>query len=163
MTPHWTANFPADACREAVKWCRQFATPQAAWDACDRSDQMIWLVFRLAGGFGSTSHRRACGVLGAIVKSALDYVPAGEHSLAAAIRLVERYASGEEITREELEGAYIDALAAADATAAVAFAADAAARAADATTNTFDALDAAYAGQCNAIRRHMPEAPKLGG
>ena len=44
MTKHWTVELERlGACPEAVAWCRDYATPQAAWDACQRGDWMAWL------------------------------------------------------------------------------------------------------------------------
>ena len=34
----------AGACREAVEWAGQYPTLQAAWDACERGDWMLWWV-----------------------------------------------------------------------------------------------------------------------
>ena len=36
------------ACKPAVDWLREFATPQQAWDACKRGDQMLWLIHKTA-------------------------------------------------------------------------------------------------------------------
>lgn len=32
------------ACSEAIEWAKPYDTLQAAWDACDRSDWMLWLL-----------------------------------------------------------------------------------------------------------------------
>lgn len=46
--------------RPALSW-------QEAWDTCERGDQLVWLVARLAGEYGSPAYRRAVGCLVEIV------------------------------------------------------------------------------------------------
>lgn len=105
MTKHWTESLPDDACDDAVEWAQAYPTPQAAWDACERADWMLWIATRAAGGWGTASHRQIAFAVAACAGTALRYVPAGETRPAAALDLVERYGRGEPVTREALRAA----------------------------------------------------------
>lgn len=37
------------ACSEAIAWAKTYPNLQAAWDACERCDWMIWLINSLSG------------------------------------------------------------------------------------------------------------------
>ena len=89
-----------DACPEAVEWAAQYPTLQAAWDACERGDWMLWLLGKSCGSFGSKSHRRFVRVTCLVVRQVSDkwVDPRSENAVATA----ERYAVGEHITQDEL-------------------------------------------------------------
>jgi len=37
-----------NACGEAIRWASDFDNAQAAWDACERGDWMLWLLGKLS-------------------------------------------------------------------------------------------------------------------
>ena len=42
---HWTDKLvEISACSDAVEWCKQFDTIEIAWQHCERSDWMLWLL-----------------------------------------------------------------------------------------------------------------------
>jgi hypothetical protein len=125
------------ACNEAVKWCSDQPNAQAAWDACEHPDWMVWLLAKTAGEPGSAAHRRVVLLCCDLAATALQYVPQSEKRPAAAIRLARRWARGDAtVTMEVLRLA-------ADAAYTAAYAADAAYTAADA--DAYAAYTAAYA------------------
>ena len=120
----WQTQLTAhDACRETVDWAQSFETFQAAWDACERGDWMLWWIGRTVLGAPMSAERRplvriAC----ACARLALPHLPVGEMRPLATIELAERWAQGDEsVTRDQLYAAY--AYAAADYAAAAAAAA----------------------------------------
>ena len=55
----WLAVEPmASACREAREWAAHFETLQAAWDACERGDWMLWYLWRTQAGEPWSDERR---------------------------------------------------------------------------------------------------------
>lgn len=166
------------ACGEATEWVETQAadTAQAIWDTCTRPDWMLWWAAH--NGIDHELHQLAC----VFARSALQFVPAGEHRPRLAVEAVEGYLTGA-VTAEELErarraawdywhtadaaayataayaGAYA-AAAAADAAYAV-YAADAAADAAayaDAA-NYDQAFKEIRAAQCDVICKALPQIP----
>ena len=74
--PKWiTALKRKDACDEALDWAiaGNYATVQAAWNACERADWMCWL---LVNSYPHTTGQVRL-VLCACARTALRYVPAG--------------------------------------------------------------------------------------
>ena len=133
------------ACPDAVDWAAQHDSPQAAWDACDRGDRMLWIAARLAGDHGSPSHRLVVLAACACARIALRFVPADEPRPAAALALAERYGQGEAITSADLRAAAV----------AAAYAADAAADAATYVAIYADALKS----MAGLVRGIIPEVP----
>lgn len=169
------------ACNEAVKWCSDQPNAQAAWDACEHPDWMVWLLAKTAGEPGSAAHRRVVLLCCDLAATALQYVPQSEKRPAAAIRLARRWARGDatvtmEVLRLAADAAYTAAYAAYDADAyaaadadAYAAAAAAAAAAAYAASYAADAAAAAYAAAyqrtrvrlAGMIRRRYPKPPRI--
>jgi hypothetical protein len=93
------------ACDGAVEWFRASGfAPAEAWDACERSDWLLWLAGRV-GTPESTLRLCACD----IAETVLKYVPAGEDRPRQAIEVARRYAIGE-ATDEELSTAWKSAM-----------------------------------------------------
>jgi hypothetical protein len=160
------------ACNEAVKWCSDQPNAQAAWDACEHPDWMVWLLAKTAGEPGSAAHRRVVLLCCDLAATALQYVPQSEKRPAAAIRLARRWARGDAtVTMEVLRlAAYAAYTAAAASAAAASAAADAAAAAAAyAASYAADAAAAAYAAAyqrtrvrlAGMIRRRYPKPPRI--
>lgn len=107
MKSHWTVNLEAiGACEDAVEWARGYKSFAEAWEACERADWLAWLVMRVAGPFGSETHRRASALVGRLAATAP--APKGEKPDSPrleALGLVERYGRGEAVTRDELRAA----------------------------------------------------------
>ena len=165
------------ACSEAVEWAKGYPTLQAAWDACERADWMLWLVARVDGEIRPVTRLAMC----ACARTALRYVPAGEDQPLRAIETGERFARGE-ATAEEMADARADAGAVmADdwATVAAYWATVAAESTGDAGAAwvaagaAWVARNAALAGVCARcaahremaaiVREHIPVAPKVEG
>ena len=174
------------ACSEAIEWCRG---REAAWDACERGDWMLWLCGRLAGPPGSDSRKPLVLAACECARLSLHLVPAGEDRPRRAIETAEAWCRGEatldQVRRAATAAATAagwaagwaaaDAAAAAAADAAYAAAAAAAdwapdaaaAAAADAAAAAVAAFvaDAAFAStlkQCaDIVRRHYPTCPLL--
>ncbi len=136
------------ACGEAKEFAAKYESLQAAWEACDNPEWLLWLLLRTAGEWGSESHRRAVGVLVECVRPAMQYVPAGETRPQAAMDLLSRYARGEAVDRAAAWAASAAAWAAARAASAASAAAWAATRAASAAWAA--ASDAAWAASAAA-------------
>ena len=107
MRKHWTEKLVnMHACKEAVKWSKQYATLQEAWDVCDQPtwdvcDQptwMIWLLNRTQPASTETHHayvRIAC----AEARLALTYNK--DHRVLTYIETVEGWERGER-TQDEV-------------------------------------------------------------
>jgi hypothetical protein len=142
------------ACDAAMDWLKagQFASLDAAWQVCQRSDWMIWLLYE-ANKLDDATWRHL----------AVDFAEQVSHLLTdersrQALVVARRYADGE-ATDEELAAAEAAAWAAAGAAAwaaARAAAWDAAGAAAWAA-----ARDAARAKQADLIRARVPHAPTV--
>ena len=144
MTTTWqTALALLKPCADAVALYSTYPTLQAAWDACERGDWMLWYLGRCG-----VDRRRLVLAACACARLSLGYVPAGEDRPRLAIETAERWARGEErvtldSVRRAADAAYNAAYAADTAYATAAYAAYAAA---DAQTDT--------RRQCAAIVRH---------
>ena len=58
-TDHWTKRLvELHACADAVKWAINYPSLQAAWDACERDDWMLWLCGKFTGKPWSERLRR---------------------------------------------------------------------------------------------------------
>ena len=126
------------ACNEAVTFADQFDSLQAAWDACERGDWMLWLLGKQAGKIGSDSRKHLVWIACQCARLALKYVPDGETRPLHAIEIAEKYCQGE-ATLDQVKDAADTAYA---AYAAAAYAAYAAA-----------AYDTAYAAYAAAAQR----------
>ena len=109
------------ACKEAKNWldAEERPTAQAAWDACERGDWMLWILGRLSwhdgDPFGKPEHRNLVGCLVEVVISLAQPFWSDRARLACAncMEGLERYARGEEVSRAEIwrarAAAYADA------------------------------------------------------
>jgi len=133
-------------CGEAVAWLESTGlSGQAAWEACERADWMLWLASKCQID-RLVLVRAAC----ACARTALAYVTKGEDRPRIAIETAERWCDG----RATIDDVRAHAAAAADAAdaahAAAADAADAAHAAAAAAADAADAADAAAADAAHA-------------
>jgi len=131
---HWSDYWRnKDACDTGMVFARKHPTPQAAWDACERGDWLLWWLGKTMGSPWSDSRRHFAGCCAEI--AALAPVCPDEYELARqwAIDALSRWSRGE-AEREEVEAA-----------ANAAYAADAAAYAANAAYAADAAYTAAYA------------------
>ena len=105
-----------NACITAVKWSRQFATSQEAWDKCERGDWMLWLIGKMNDSKPYSDGRKPLVATSLrCVRLAWGRMPqAGKDCIV----LHEKWVNGEAVTKEDLEVARN----AADADAAVAVA-----------------------------------------
>lgn len=144
-----------DACEEAIEWLKEgdYETPQAAWDACTRSDWMLWLLGKLSGKPGSAKRRKFVLCTCECVRFMLKYVPAGEERPLRAIEVAENWAQG----KATIE----DVRAAANAAYAAAYAANAAYAAANAADDAAGAREKALAQCADIMRKHYPNVPKI--
>jgi hypothetical protein len=166
---HWSESLKKlNACGDAVVWASKQPSLSVAWKKCQRGDWMLWLLGRLEKSNTWSKERRllvAC--CAECAATTLKYCNAD--TITATIWCLDacdRWARGE-TDREEVEAARSAAAYAADAAvnsaayaayAAAAYAADAAAYAADANA----ARGKALADSAKIVRRHFPQAPRLG-
>ena len=167
-----TADFLAtlktyNPCVAAFKFASQFDSWQAAWDACERGDWMLWIIAKTTKP--TDDRKPIVRVACACARLALPYTK--DPRVLACIETTEAWTRGEATTEEVRivrNGAYDAAYAAAYAAADAAYAAYAAADA-DAAYADADA-DAAYAAdarqriqkQCaEIVRLSYPTAPTL--
>ena len=80
---------------DAVKWASQFSTLQAAWEASERGDSMLWFAGRVAGGEPNSPERlklilATCDC----ARLALGHVPAGKEFPRQATSATENLATG---------------------------------------------------------------------
>lgn len=105
-----------DACRDAIKWASAFPTLQAAWDACERGDWMLWLVGRLDTSEPYSDERkplaRCCLE---VALQAWEQMPKAGRDC---IELHERWCAGEALATDDLRAAGAAAYAAGAAGAA---------------------------------------------
>lgn len=112
------------ACKDALEWCKSYPTPQAAWDACERGNWMLFLLGRLAGGPRSKSRKKLVLAACKCARLALRFVEQGETRPRRAIVIAERWAKGRATLAEVMEAskAAFAAFAAAEVSAESAFA-----------------------------------------
>ena len=149
-----------NACREARRWARPYATARIAWAACQRPDWLLWIVGRASWGrtHGSPEHRQLTLLAVLIARTTLHLVPEGPRAeLEEILAQIEGWAWGHlSLSREtllvlrqrtweirsSLWRAAADAAAAAVTAAVTAAAYAAAYAAAVATTAAYAAADA---------------------
>ena len=181
MTPISTRLKRLAACNEAVEWSKQFTDAQAAWDACERGDWMLWIIGRRIKSAPWSDDRKL------LLAAALDCACTVKHlwpkehrkQISAAVKTLRAWIAGEASVEQAKDArknlyavyaaaAYAAAAAAADADAYAAYAAaadaDAAAAAAD---GAYAAAAAAAAARTKSqkrcakiVRGHFPNAPK---
>ncbi len=145
---HWTQSLiNLHACREAVAWATGatgYPSLEAAWEACERADWLLWLAGKFAGPPGSESRKPLVRAACACARTALVHVRAGEHRPLRAIETAEAWTRGEASLDEVRQADAADA--AADAASYASYAASYASYAAyDASYAAYAASDAAYA------------------
>ena len=114
------------ACSEAVEYASQFPALQAAWDACERGDWMLWLLGRTLNKNDEADLRRLTLVKARCAKLVLHLMQ--DERSRRAVEVAEQFGLGN-ATREELGvaadaayAAYVAAYAAAYAVYAAAYA-----------------------------------------
>ena len=174
--PHWSRKLRAlGACDDAVEWAATQPSYAEAWETCQRGDWLLWLLGRVAGPFGSPSHREIVGAVSACARTALPIFEAavpGDGRVRACLDLLDRYAGGEVVSPEQIQAAAGAAWVAAGAASAAAGAAWVAAGAAsaaawsDVATRTASASGAATRpaalAHCADIVRTKAKRPGLG-
>ena len=126
-------------CDDAVAWLESTGlSDQAAWDACERADWMLWLAARC-----DIDRRVLVRAACACARTALAYVTKGEDRPRIAIETAERWCDG----RATIDDVRAHAAAAADA-------ADAAHAAAAAKVRLTALRDMAAI-----VRQHIPQCP----
>lgn len=90
-------------CEEAIDWC-QGQTLAEAWHTCDRADWMLWLCATMIDTPGWPTHKALVAAICAVVRPALQYVPAGEDRPMLAIKTTEAWTRGE-ATQEAVSAA----------------------------------------------------------
>lgn len=56
---HWTVQLnQIGACSEGIGWAKTFKSAQAAWDACDEPDWMLWVLGELDESPANSPTRR---------------------------------------------------------------------------------------------------------
>ncbi len=159
----------SDACREGVAWASEQESAQAAWDACERGDWMLWAWGRNCGKQGSKIHRRLVLCAVECARTSLKYIEDKEVKklVKKSLKATERWARGEEgVTLEDVRNAAWHTAACAAwawaATDAAAYwsAADAAHYAACAASDASD-TDAARAAHYAAAAAHYAAATTI--
>ena len=142
------------ACKDAIEWAKSYPTKQAAWDACERADYMLWLLGKLVKVQESPQHKKLVLVVCDCASTALKYTGKYRKVALSALRFARAWAKGkatiEQVKTAADAAAYAasaSAAAAADAAYAVSDAAAYAASyaAADAAAYAASYADAAYA------------------
>ena len=98
---HWTESLERikpKPCQGAIEWAASYPTLQAAWDACERGDWMLWWLGKcLVVEVGSPDHKKLVSIASANAKLALLYAedgpPQPEHP--TSISVVEAWLKGE--------------------------------------------------------------------
>ena len=139
---HWTSKLPANACSEAVRWCKTQPSAAAAWDNCEQAGWMFWML-------GQTDADRKKLVLAACGCARLALKHTKDPRVLACIETTESWARGE-ATLDQVIKARKNAHAAAYAAA---YASDAAAHVAIRKN--------VYKQCCDVIRQNFPKPPKL--
>lgn len=143
------------ACEEVCEWANNYKTSRDAWAACERGNEMLWLLGRMAGPPESESRRRLVLTTCACARLALPYAPEGEDRPRVAIETAERWARQEEgVTLRDVQitANAADSAAAYAPTTAATVAAYAAAYAAYSAYTTLSSVATAYAA-CDAAAR----------
>jgi len=127
-------------CSEVLEYAKKFDTLQQAWDDCERSDWMLWLLSKICGQPRSQSRHELVWIACQCARLSLQYVPKNELRPLQAIEAAEGWSAKiPGFTLKKIKkNADIAANAAADANSADAYDAANAAYAAAA------AADAAY-------------------
>ncbi len=89
-------------CHESVEWAEGYPTLDAAWQACERPDWLLWWIGATVAQEPDSLGRRWLALLAAEFAGAVPQVGAG----AEAVDLVARWGAGDpDVTREMLAAA----------------------------------------------------------
>ena len=99
------------ACCDARDWAANYKTPQAAWDACERGDWLLWYCGRVAGPPDSDGRKKLVLVAAECAALALPYVTDEETRgiCEATIQVCYAYAHGEASPDDMRSAAYASA------------------------------------------------------
>ena len=131
------------ACEETRTWAAE-RTAQQAWDECERADWLMWWLAK-----SGMELKQLVLIACRCARTALQYVPAGEHRPLQAIETAEAWCNGLATLAE--------VSAAAAAAAYAAYAAYDAAYAADADAVRTKTL----ARMAKIVRKHYPTPPRM--
>jgi len=142
------------ACEEGVKFTERYETPQEAWDACENSNWMSWLLRRTLRNPNPEQHKSLVRIACEAARLALPAVKFGELRPLRAIEAAEAWICGK-ATKKVVAAEAAEATCTADATdaaaSACAHAAYAAAHAASACAHASEsAVHAAFAADAAA-------------
>ena len=150
-----------DACREAVEWSERFGDDeQAAWDACERGDWMLWYCGRVSGTPESESRRKLVLCAVAVARQAWPFVRPGDRNVVKrCYETAEAWGRGDPgVMLTDVQAAALAAYAVAhEAAYAVAYAAYVAADAADVAAY---ARIASLRASADIVRGHYPTPPR---
>ena len=173
-----------DACDPAVKFARGFKSLNAAWQACERGDWLLWYAGKMSGDPGSAARKKLVLCACECARLALPFAGKNEAVAREAIETAESWARGEGATLDDVWDAAGAASRAADAAISASFAAFAAAEAAVAAcraavaascascaadaasraafaADVAGAADAATLKKCaDIVRKHYPRLPR---
>lgn len=91
------------ACSEMIRWAEDHPD---TWGTYERGDHMIQIVGRIAGKWGSQTHRKIARVVGKCATLVLAYIPSDETRPKIALDLIARYGAGENIGQQKLRDVY---------------------------------------------------------
>ena len=164
------------ACEEAIEFAEHYETPQEAWDACENSNWMSWLLRRTLRNPTPEQHKSLVRIACDAARLSLPAVKPGELRPLQAIEAAEAWICGK-ATKKVVAAAAKAATCTADATYAAAYAAAhasyAAVHAASACAHASDSAAHAAFAACaasayksdvalhkqiaNIIRRYFPD------
>ena len=163
------------ACEEGVTFAERYETPQKAWDACENSNWMFWLLRKSLPNPTHEQHKSLVGIACDAARLSLPAVKFGELRPLRAIEAAEAWMCGR-ATKKIVAAAAKAATCTADATDAACVAAHASyaavhaasacAHASDSAAHAAFAADAASAYKsdvavqkqiANIIRRYFPD------
>ncbi len=151
---HTDALVKLNACGSGVQWAAKFPDAQAAWDACERGDWMLWLLGKMSGPPGSDSRKAVVLAACECARLALPQYEIrypDDKRPRIAIETAESHAAGGATLAEVKKDAAYAAAAYAAYAAAAAYAAYAA----------YAARSKRLSECADIVRKHFPQAPKL--
>ena len=95
-----------NACQDAVDWCKQYSTPEEAWNKCERGEWMLWLLGKLCGSSRSKSRKELVLTACQCARLSLKYIPKSEYRPLKAIETAEAWSSGKASLNEVIIAAY---------------------------------------------------------
>ena len=93
------------ACSESIVFAKKYPSLTAAWKHCERGDWLLWFISRaVKAEWGTPEHRKIVGVACRCARLS-EKLWTDKRSIAAVV-LAERYAAGEQISRNDLAAAW---------------------------------------------------------